>query len=48
MYGDDRAIRYTGADGVSGDAENAQATEWGLAGIKLGFCLCYNLCFDLI
>jgi len=27
VYGDDRVIRYTGADGVSGDAENAQATK---------------------
>jgi len=27
VYGDDRVIRYTGADGVTGDAENAQATE---------------------
>ncbi|QCE15477.1 hypothetical protein DEO72_LG11g2488 [Vigna unguiculata] len=27
VYGDDRVILYTGADGVSGDAENAQATE---------------------
>jgi len=27
VYGDDRVIRYTGADGDTGDAENAQATE---------------------
>ena len=31
MYGDDRVIRYTGADVDTGDAEDAQATEWGLA-----------------
>jgi len=27
VYGDDRVNRYTGANSVSGDAENAQATE---------------------
>jgi len=27
VYGDDRVIRYAGADGVTSDAENAQATE---------------------
>jgi len=27
MYGDDRVIRYTGADVDTGDAEDAQATE---------------------
>ena len=31
VYGDDRVIRYTGADVDTGDAEDAQATEWGLA-----------------
>ena len=36
VIGDDRVIRYTGADGDTGDAEGAQATEWGLAGIELG------------
>ena len=34
VYGDDRVIRYTGADVDIGDAEDAQATEWGLARIK--------------
>ena len=37
VYGDDRVIRYTRADDVTGDAEGAHATEWGLAGIELGF-----------
>jgi len=27
VHGDDRVILYTGADGISSDAENAQATE---------------------
>jgi len=27
VYGDDRVIRYTGADVDTGDAEDAQATE---------------------
>jgi len=37
VYGDDRVIRYTGADVDTGDAEDAQATEWGLAwGLELG------------
>jgi len=34
VYGDDCVIRYTGADVDTGDAEDAQATEWGLAGIR--------------
>ena len=34
MYGDDCVIRYTGADVDTGDAEDVQATEWGLAGIR--------------
>jgi len=34
VYGDDRVIRYTGADVDTGDAQDAQATEWGLAGIR--------------
>jgi len=34
VYDDDRVIRYTGADIDTGDAEDAQATEWGLAGIR--------------
>ena len=34
MFGDDRVIRYTGADDDTGDAEDAQATEWGLVGIR--------------
>jgi len=38
MYGDDRVIRYTGADVGTGDAEDVQATEWGLVvGLELGF-----------
>jgi len=31
VYGDDRVIRCTGAYVDAGDAEDAQATEWGLA-----------------
>jgi len=31
VYGDDRVIRYTGADVDIGDVEDTQATEWGLA-----------------
>jgi len=27
VIGNDRVIHYTGADGVTGDAEGAQATE---------------------
>jgi len=27
VFGDDRVIRYTGADDDTGDAEDAQATE---------------------
>jgi len=27
VYGDDRVIRYTGADVDTGDVEDAQATE---------------------
>jgi len=27
VYGDDRVIRYTGADVATGDVEDAQATE---------------------
>jgi len=38
VYGDDRVIRYTGADVDIGGAEDVQATEWGLAlGLELGF-----------
>jgi len=38
VYGDDRVIRYTGADVDTGGAEDVQATEWGLAlGLELGF-----------
>ena len=38
MYGDDRVIRYTGADVDPGGAEDVQATEWGVAmGLELGF-----------
>jgi len=39
VYGDDRVIRYTGADVATGDAEDAQVTKLGLAGIKLGLYL---------
>jgi len=45
VYGDDRVIRYTGADDLSGDAEGAHATEWGLAGIELGFLLMFLKCY---
>ena len=34
VYGDDRVIHYTGANVDTGDAEDAQATEWGIAGIR--------------
>jgi len=38
MYGDDRVIRYTGADVETGGVEDVQATEWGLAlGLELRF-----------
>ena len=38
VYGNDRVIRYTGADVDTGDAEDVQATKWGLAlGLELGF-----------
>ena len=38
MYGDDRVIRYTGANVDTGGAEDVQAMEWGLAlGLELGF-----------
>ena len=38
VYGDDRVIRYTGANVDTGGAEDVQATEWGLAlGLELGF-----------
>ena len=37
VYRDDRVIRYTGVDVDTGDAEDAQATESGLAwGLELG------------
>ena len=31
VCGDDRVIRYTGADDDTGGAEDAQMAEWGLA-----------------
>ena len=34
VIGDDRVIRYTGADDDIGDVVDAQTTEWGLAGIR--------------
>jgi len=38
VYGDDRVIRYTGANVDTGGAEDVLATEWGLAlGLELGF-----------
>ena len=38
VYDDDRVIRYTGANVDIGDAEDVQATKWGLAlGLELGF-----------
>jgi len=38
VYGDDRVIRYMGADVDTDGAEDIQATEWGLAlGLELGF-----------
>jgi len=47
VYGDDRVIRYTGADVDTGDAEDVQATEWGLAlGARaMVFLICILLCF---
>jgi len=48
VYGDDRVIRYTGADVDTGDAKDAQATEWGLAwGLELGDFYLSLLCFQL-
>ena len=31
VYDDDRVIRYTGTDVGTGDAEDDQTAEWGLA-----------------
>jgi len=31
VYGDDRVIRYTGADVDTGGVEDVQMAEWGLA-----------------
>jgi len=31
VFGDDRVIRYTGADVDTGGAEDVQMAEWGLA-----------------
>jgi len=47
VCGDDRVIRYTGADVEIGGAEDVQPTEWGLAlGLELGFfSLMYLLYF---
>jgi len=50
VYGDDCVICYTGADVDTGDAEDAQATEWGLAlGLELGDFLtifCYVFSYE--
>jgi len=35
VFDDDRVIRYTGAEDDTGDAEDAQMTKWGLAGIRV-------------
>ena len=50
VYGDDRVIRYTGADVDTGDAEDAQATEWRLAwGLELGVSPCiYDVLFMIM
>jgi len=38
VCGDDRVIRYTGADVDTGGAEDAQMAEWGASmGVVLGF-----------
>ena len=34
VFDDDRVIHYTGADVDTGDAEDAQMTEWGLVRIR--------------
>jgi len=48
VIGDDRVIRYTGADDDTGDAEGAQATEWGLAGIRArDISTMFSLCFEI-
>ena len=49
MIGDDRVICYTGADGDTSDAEGAQATEWGLAGIRVrDISTMFSLCFEIL
>jgi len=48
VYADDRVIRYTRANVDTGDAEEAQATEWGLAwGLELGDFHMYFIMFSL-
>ena len=38
LCGDDRVIRYTGADVDAGGAEDVQIAEWGASmGVALGF-----------
>jgi len=45
VIGDDRVIRYTGA----GDAEGAQATEWGLVGIRArDITIMLSLSFEIL
>ena len=49
VYGDDRVIRYMGADVDTGDAEDAQAMEWGLAwGLELGDFHMYFIMFSFM
>jgi len=50
VYGDDRVIRYTGADDDTGDAEGVQAMEWGLLGSRARdiFLLCFIISFGIL
>jgi len=34
VFGDDRVIRYMGADDDTSEVEDAHATEWGITGNK--------------
>ena len=49
VYGDDRVIRYTRVDVDTGDAKDAQATEWGLAWeLELGDFHIYFVMFSFM
>ena len=45
MFGDDRVIRYTGVDDDTGDAEDAQVTEWGIVEILTRNLIMFSLLF---